>query len=319
MSKTLKTNDKDTTSRKSDETNANDKKNCFIVTPIGGNGSDVRRATDGVISSVIRPLLTGIGYETHVAHEISKSGSINKQVIEHILNDDLVIANLTNLNPNVMYELAVRHATAKPVITISEEGTKLPFDVADERTIFYTNDMSGVGELRAQLERAIESIKDGESHDNPVTRASQRVVVPEGKDVEFKDFIVKEIGNLRQEVSEQIRKGQALRTSLPYSQTPASLIIPEDNNQEYTRFDIIGKAESIFNLHNKIRAMKVACNTKITNLIHRPEKLLLSIITISTNLDTIDAIKRILEESQLTYNIIDTSDLSSWDISRISA
>lgn len=145
-------------------------RHCFIVTPIGGATSEIRRATDGLISSVLKPVLVDVGFEVHVAHEISLTGSITRQVIQHLLEDDLVIANLTNLNPNVMYELAVRHCVGKPVITIAEHGTSLPFDIAEERTIFFTNDMRGVVELMSSLKQVIGANETKPVLDNPVLR-----------------------------------------------------------------------------------------------------------------------------------------------------
>jgi len=105
--------------------------------PIGEEGSLTRDKAEDVIES-IAPVLEEHDFIWDTSHKITKPGSISKQLIECILNYDLVIVNLTELNPNVMYELAVRHSTAKPVITIAESETKLPFDNTSERVIFYT-------------------------------------------------------------------------------------------------------------------------------------------------------------------------------------
>lgn len=158
------------------------KKNCFIVTPIGASSSDVRRATDGLISSVLKPVLSDLGYEVHVAHEISLNGSITRQVVQHLLDDDLVVANLTTLNPNVMYELAVRHCAGKPVITIAENGTSLPFDIAEERTIFFSNDMRGVVELTSALRLVVGANEEKPIVDNPVLRVREHKVLVESLD-----------------------------------------------------------------------------------------------------------------------------------------
>lgn len=134
-----------------------EKERCFIITPIGNKNDDIRRHINGIIDAVIRPTLQD-EYDVIVSHELSELGSINKQIIKEIYNDKLVIANLTTVNPNVMYELAFRHTLGKPVIIIAEEGTKLPFDISVERTIFYNNDALGTIELSNTLKKFIENI-----------------------------------------------------------------------------------------------------------------------------------------------------------------
>lgn len=141
-------------------------KKCFIVTPIGSDTDPIRRHIDGIIEASLRPAL-GDKYKLIVAHKIYEPGSITKQVITEIYNAELVIANLTNRNPNVMYELAFRHSLGKPIIMIAEAGTNLPLDIIMERVIFYQNDAQGVLDLRKALEKA-ESEIDFSKTESPI-------------------------------------------------------------------------------------------------------------------------------------------------------
>ncbi|HBI6884521.1 TPA: hypothetical protein K8N56_000038 [Clostridium perfringens] len=165
---------------------------CFIITPIGENSSDTRRRADGVIKSVIKEVLREKGFKPEnvkAAHEIPTLGSISNEIFKWINESDLVIANLTELNPNVMYELALRHCLCKPIIHICEYGWKLPFDLKDHNTIIYKNDMMGVCELREGLLNLIDEIEyDKEYTDNPILNALKNMYLNE-KFKELKDSL----------------------------------------------------------------------------------------------------------------------------------
>lgn len=142
------------------------KDKCFIITPIGDDTDPIRRHIEGIIDAALRPALED-KYDLVVAHRISEPGSITKQIITEIYSAKLVVANLTNRNPNVMYELALRHSLGKPVIMIAENGTPLPSDIVMERTIFYQNDARGVIELRESIAAAEKEI-DYDKTESPI-------------------------------------------------------------------------------------------------------------------------------------------------------
>jgi len=112
-----------------------DKKICFVIAPIGEAETDTRRRSDQILKHVISPAVNECGYDAIRADQISEPGIITSQVIQHVVDDPLVVADLTERNPNVFYELALRHAIQKPLVQIIRKGEPLPFDVAGTRTI----------------------------------------------------------------------------------------------------------------------------------------------------------------------------------------
>lgn len=178
------------------------RKVAFCITPVGDDNSETRRATTGLLSSALKPVCDDLKIDLHVAHEIAAPGSITRQVIEHLLNDDLVIANLTELNPNVMYELAVRHCKGMPVVVIAKFGTRLPFDVADERTIFYADDMAGAEELKPKLKASIEAALAETEPDNPVYRVTKDRVMREAVAGEPQKYVLDRLDGLQRLVSQ---------------------------------------------------------------------------------------------------------------------
>ena len=184
---------------KKTSTAASGSKTCFIATPLGAVGSEIRKKAEGVIDSVLRPVLEeDFKYKVIVPHEIDQLGSITEQIIIHLLHDDLVIANLTGLNPNVMYELAVRHAAKKTVLCIAERDTVLPFDIAAERTVFYDDNMAGVNALRLELLSKIAKAEDDTSLDNPIYRAKASFKMQEvTKENTMENYIFQELSSIR--------------------------------------------------------------------------------------------------------------------------
>ena len=81
---------------------------CFVIAPIGEETSDTRKRSDQVLRHIIAPSVLKHGYQAIRADQIAEPGMIASQVIQHIVEDALVAADLTDWNPNVFYELSRR-------------------------------------------------------------------------------------------------------------------------------------------------------------------------------------------------------------------
>lgn len=144
---------------------------CFVIAPIGDEGSPTRKRSDDVLRYIITPALKECGYVPVRADQIDRPGVITSQVIEHIIRDPMVIADLTDHNPNVFYELALRHVTKKPIIHLIHQSQRPPFDVSMNRAIFYDHeDVPSVDECRTRLVAQIQSLEgDPGDIDNPIS------------------------------------------------------------------------------------------------------------------------------------------------------
>lgn len=90
------------------------------------------------------------------ADESAIPGGITTDIFERLMNSDWVVADITYPNPNVFYELGVRHACRPGTVLLrAKDGPKPPFDIAALRHIEYENTPTGLKQLAAQLERQI--------------------------------------------------------------------------------------------------------------------------------------------------------------------
>lgn len=145
----------------------------FVIGPIGDkdaeDGSLSRVAYEEgiqVFEDVIAPACTAFGLEAVRADMISRSGEIPEQIFRQLRDCPVVIADLTGANPNVMYELGLRHTTGRVTIQIGEKG-RLPFDVAAIRTIMFKRTEAGLVQARKDLSKALAANLD--TGGDPVT------------------------------------------------------------------------------------------------------------------------------------------------------
>jgi len=145
---------------------------CFLICPIGAENSKERLNTDKLQKHILEPVLLEAGFEIVRADKMSESGLISTQILSKIVECPLVVADLTGHNPNVFYELALRHAVRKPYIQMIFEEDRIPFDVSGVRTIHYNlSDLDKVEKTKIEISSQISTIKAGHRPDSPISIA----------------------------------------------------------------------------------------------------------------------------------------------------
>lgn len=148
---------------------------CFVICPIGVKNSETRIKSDRVLKNLIEPAASRNNLKTLRIDTLSTTGAtLTNQIIDYLLKAKVVVADLTGQNPNVYYELAIRHATFKPYIHIKEEGTTVPFDIIGIRHIDYSLDLDVLPDKVKELSKAImDCLRDDYKPDNPISAAIQ--------------------------------------------------------------------------------------------------------------------------------------------------
>jgi tetratricopeptide (TPR) repeat protein len=114
----------------------------FVIMPFGEKeGINF----DKVYSDYIKPALEGDDYEVFRADEELRAGEIRTDMFQELLLADLVVADVSIDNPNVWYELGVRHALrSRGIVLIQSRRDKHPFDIYTDRKLRYHIHQGGV-------------------------------------------------------------------------------------------------------------------------------------------------------------------------------
>lgn len=172
-------------------------KKCFVVSPIGDPGSDIRKNADQLYQHIIKPVCEKCGFVAERVDEFNTSGSITQEILDALNDYDLVIADLTGHNPNVFFEIGYRTKSQKPIIHLKRRKEVIPFDVSAIRTFEYDlTDLDMVTATKERLEQVIKNFKYDEAKDSKKNSNSfeNNMIVASLNDIQYKlDVLTEEI------------------------------------------------------------------------------------------------------------------------------
>lgn len=146
-------------------------KTCFVIMPIGDQEfggvkvthEDLKQHYDDLIKEAI--LKADPSLDVVRADEVSLPGSITSDVITRIMHSDIVVADVTYPNPNVFYELGLRHACRVGTVIIKDKkGPSTPFDINQLRYIDYEGTPTGLKALAKELQTYFDYLERNPDH-----------------------------------------------------------------------------------------------------------------------------------------------------------
>ena len=172
-------------------------KKCFVVSPIGDAGTDIRKNADQLYQHIIKPVCEKCGFIAQRVDEFNTSESITQEILDALNDYELVIADLTGHNPNVFFEIGYRTKSQKPIIHLKRKDEIIPFDVSAIRTFEYDlTDLDMVTATKDRLEQVIKNFKYDEIKESKKSSNNfeNNMIVSSLNDIQYKiDVLTEEI------------------------------------------------------------------------------------------------------------------------------
>ena len=132
-------------------------KTCFVLMPFSAPFNEY-------YAKIYRPAIEEAGFKSLRVDEISAPRPFIEDIVDLIRNSDVILAEITGRNPNVMYEMGMAYAAKTPMVMISQSVSEAPTDLKHQRIVVYdTTQPSWTSKLRSDIKDAIkEAVPDKE-------------------------------------------------------------------------------------------------------------------------------------------------------------
>lgn len=164
-----------------------DKYLCFVISPIGAPGTDTRRDSDDLLDLIIKPALGGFPFEVKRGDHTQEPNQIQDDVVRKVQQAALCIADISELNVNVYYEIGRRQETGKPIIFVRKQNSgDIAVDLGNPRYIEYDLDsrdgiINATKALRSAVNLYIDQGLEQQDSDTTLAGISKRLTKIEQK------------------------------------------------------------------------------------------------------------------------------------------
>lgn len=144
---------------------------CYVIMPYGSSDESRYKKFKSIFSAIIKPAAEAKGYTVIREDHEARQGNIGTNIIKSLAEADLVIADLSENNWNVAYELGIRHVLQKSgTILIKDKNTPMMFDIQGNKIIEYLSEWYDcIDDTQQKIMDAIDYVENNlNSSDSPV-------------------------------------------------------------------------------------------------------------------------------------------------------
>lgn len=202
-------------------------KPCGLIMPISATLNHEKSHWDAMLELLSRAVETA-GYTAKPVWIDSSTDRVSERIIGNIFDHSVIIADITDLNPNVMFELGLRLASKKPTLVVMEDGGSIPFDIRDFHIHTYPKNLSilGMEKFLAKLAEDIraKSVAFEKGEYTPfLSKVVVDVVSPNEREVGMNQFVLDQLNQLNRRVASIAKPTR--RSSSRDDESPDDLIV----------------------------------------------------------------------------------------------
>jgi hypothetical protein len=198
-------------------------KTAFVIMPFSKTESCTELVWTDIFENIFRPAFEDCGYRCERAS--TSVGSLIKSIITQLRSSWIVLADLTDRNANVFYELGVRHSLCRRTILVAQKDDHVPSDLRGFWWLTYQNTARGASDFKKEIRRLVTDIEQS----------------PDKSDSPVSEFLEHEMIGVSNYVNKQtVKKLSALFTELSGTINSLRMIPGNSDNAEFISHECLG-------------------------------------------------------------------------------
>jgi hypothetical protein len=242
---------------------------CGVIMPISATASHTEEHWRDV-QLLVHRAIQAAGFTPRNVWDNTSTDRVSERIIGNIFDVPIAVADISDLNPNVMLELGLRLSSKKPTLVIINSGGTIPFDIRDFHAVFYPSDMNmlGMENFFKTLSKNLKEKYNASQQENYTPFLSSVIVdvaSPQTREVGVNELLLSRMNEISQRLSRLESKPMSSRVppaGKRFLSGKIEVFVPEENVDDFI-IDALGDID-----FDQVNKKKVRGNEVVLEIIY---------------------------------------------------